>query len=48
MNIFKDDLGQEFARLKEKLDTGEPLSEHDLKIILLSVLREEDTNENKQ
>jgi hypothetical protein len=48
MDLFKDDLDQEFIRIKEKLERNDFLSESDLKIILLSVLREEDLNESKQ
>ncbi len=47
MDLFKDDLDQEFIRIKEKLDKNDLLTENDLKIILLSVLREEDLNESK-
>jgi hypothetical protein len=46
MNILKEDLNRELNSLKEKIHTSKLLSEEDLKIILLSVLDEEDLNED--
>jgi hypothetical protein len=47
MNILKEDLSRELTNIKEKLQTANLLSEEDLKIILLSILDEEDLNEAK-
>ena len=47
MNILKEDLNRELTNIKEKLQTANLLSEEDLKIILLSILDEEDLNEAK-
>jgi uncharacterized coiled-coil DUF342 family protein len=48
MDMLKEELNQEFSRIKEKLEKGSTLSEEDLKIILLSMLSEEDLHESKQ
>ena len=48
MNIQKEDFNRELNRIKEKLEKAINLNEEDLKIILLSVLNEEDLHESKQ
>jgi hypothetical protein len=47
MNIFQDDINKEFERIKNTLESGNPLSLEDLKIILLAELNEEDLHESK-
>jgi hypothetical protein len=47
MDMFKEDVNREFSRIKEKLEKTNPLNEEDLKIILLSLLAEEDLHEGK-
>ncbi len=47
MDILMDDINREFSRIKEKISKGTSLDEEDLKIILLSTLREEEQVENK-
>ena len=48
MDTQKDNFNFELARIKEKLNTATALNEEDLKIILLSILNDEDQNESKQ
>ncbi|MGZ3787436.1 MAG: hypothetical protein ACXVLQ_02870 [Bacteriovorax sp.] len=48
MDKFNDDINREFLRIKEKIENGSSLNEEDLKVILLSVLNEEDVHESKQ
>ena len=47
MDIQKEDITRELDRIKEKMNKSTPLCEEDLKIILLSVLAEEDHYEDK-
>jgi hypothetical protein len=47
MDILKDDLNREMTRIKEQLDKAAPMNEEDLKLILLSMLLEEDLHESK-
>lgn len=48
MNIFQDDITKEFERIRLLLSAGQPLTQEDLKIILLAELNEEDLHESKQ
>ena len=48
MDKFKEDINHELARVKEKIEKAAALSEEDLKIVLLSMLSEEDLHESKQ
>ncbi len=48
MNLLQDDLHKEFNRIKTMLESGQPLTDEDLKIILLAELNEEDLHESKQ
>ena len=48
MNIFQDDIKKEFDRIKKSMESGQPLTIEDLKIILLAELNEEDLHESKQ
>jgi hypothetical protein len=48
MDILKNELDRELFRIKQKIENKTPLSEEDLKIILLSTLHEEDLHESKQ
>lgn len=48
MDIQKEDFNRELNRIKEKIDKAAALNEEDLKIILLSLLSEEDLHESKQ
>lgn len=48
MNLFQDDIHQEFERIRKTLESGETLTLEDLKIILLAELNEEDLHESKQ
>ncbi len=48
MDMLKEDLNREFARIKDKIEKAIALTEEDLKIILLSKLSEEDLHESKQ
>ncbi|MDD4975214.1 MAG: hypothetical protein PHY93_12725 [Bacteriovorax sp.] len=48
MDILLDDINRELSRIKEKIDKATALNEEDLKIILLSMLNEEDLHESKQ
>ena len=47
MNIFQDDINKEFIRIKNTLESGNPLTLEDLKILLLAELNEEDLHESK-
>jgi len=48
MDILKKDLNRELNLIKEKIEKSNMMSEEDLKVILLSVLSEEDIHESKQ
>lgn len=48
MNAFKEDIIKEFDRIKKSLESNQPLSVEDLKIVLLKELIEEDLHESKQ
>ena len=48
MDIQKEDFNRELSRIKEKIESAKALTEDDLKIILLSMLSEEDLHESKQ
>ena len=48
MDLLKEDVNRELGRIKEKIEKSTPLNDEDLKIILLSMLGEEDQNESKQ
>ncbi|MBC7539854.1 MAG: hypothetical protein H7281_13615 [Bacteriovorax sp.] len=48
MDILKEDINRELNRIKEKIDKATALNEEDLKIVLLSMLNEEDLHESKQ
>ncbi len=48
MDMQKIDFNREISRIKHSLDNGTALSEEDIKIILLSVLSEEDLHESNQ
>jgi hypothetical protein len=47
MDLLQDDLNKEFDRIKNKIETSSLLSEEDLKIILINLLKEEEQIENK-
>lgn len=47
MDMLKQDLNREINRIKEQLDKAAPLNEEDMKVILLSMLLEEDSHEGK-
>jgi hypothetical protein len=47
MDLLKDDLNKEFDRIRTKIETSSLLSEEDLKIILINMLKEEEQSENK-
>ncbi len=46
MDIFKDEIIPEIDKIQKKLASNSALTEEDLKIILLSLLKDEDANEN--
>ena len=48
MDIFKDEINPELDKIQKKLAAQTPISEEDLKIILLGLLNEEDNHENGQ
>jgi hypothetical protein len=48
MDMQKIDFNREMSRIKHSLESGTTLSEEDLKIILLSLLNEEDLHESNQ
>ena len=48
MDIQKEDIARELDRINEKVSAATALNEDDLKIILLSMLSEEDLHESKQ
>ena len=48
MDIQKEDFNLELNRIKDKINKTTALNEEDLKIILLSILSDEDQNESKQ
>ena len=48
MDIQKEDFNLELNRIKDKISKSTILNEEDLKIILLSILSDEDQNESKQ
>ncbi len=47
MDLLQDDLNKEFDRIKNKIEASSLLSEEDLKIILINLLKEEEQSENK-
>lgn len=47
MDLLKDDLNKEFDRIRNKIESSDLLSEDDLKIILINLLKEEEQVENK-
>lgn len=47
MDTQKDNFNIELSRIKEKINKATTLNEEDLKIILLSILNDEDQNESK-
>lgn len=47
MDIFKDEITPEIVRIQNSLTAKVELTEEDLKLILLNILREEDINELK-
>jgi hypothetical protein len=47
MDMLKEDLNREINRIKEKLEKSTAMNEEDLKMILLSMLLEEDLHESK-
>jgi hypothetical protein len=47
MDLLQDDLSKEFDRIRTKIEASSLLSEEDLKIILISMLKEEEQSENK-
>lgn len=47
MDMLRDDLNRETIRIKEQLDKAAPMNEEDMKVILLSMLLEEDLHESK-
>jgi hypothetical protein len=47
MNIFQDELELKFNIIDGKLNSNEALSNEDLKILLLNLLKLEDANENE-
>jgi len=46
MDIFKDEIIPEIDKIQKKLAAGGELSEDEIKLILLSLLKDEDANEN--
>lgn len=48
MDIFKDEMTPEIEKLQKKLQSGNLLTEEDMKLILLGLLNEEDSHESKQ
>jgi hypothetical protein len=48
MDIFKDEISKELNKIDIKLKDGAVLNEDDLKIILLNLLEEEDSNERQE
>ncbi len=46
MDIFKDEIIPEIDKIQKKLASQGQLSEEEIKIILLSLLKDEDANEN--
>ena len=47
MDMLKEDLNRELNRIKDKLDQAISIEQEELKIILLSMLSEEDLHESK-
>lgn len=45
MDIFKDEINPELEKIQKKLSAQTPITEEDLKIILLGLLNEEDNHE---
>lgn len=45
MDMLKEDLNREINRIKEKLEKSTAMNEEDLKMVLLSMLLEEDLHE---
>jgi hypothetical protein len=48
MDIFKDEISQEINKVSKKIESSKDLDIEDLKMILLSLLNEEDSHERKQ
>ncbi len=48
MDMLKEDINRELSRIKDKIENSTAINEEDLKIILLSILSEEDLHESKQ
>lgn len=48
MNQFQEELNKEFERIRKLLESGNTLSQEDLKIILIAKLSEEDLHERQQ
>jgi hypothetical protein len=46
MDIFKDEIIPEIDKIQKKLAAQGQLSEEEIKIILLSLLKDEDAHEN--
>lgn len=46
MDMLKEDLNRELKRIKEQLEKAAQINEEDMKVILLSLLQEEDLNES--
>ena len=47
MDIFKDEITPEILRIQNALTAKSELTEEDIKLILLNILKEEDINELK-
>lgn len=47
MDMLKEDLEREISRIKDKLEKSTSMNEEDIKVVLLSVLLEEDLHESK-
>lgn len=47
MDMLKEDLNKELTRIKDKLEKSTTMNEEDLKVVLLSMLLEEDLHESK-
>lgn len=48
MDIFKDEMTPELNKIKDKLSSGSEINLEDMKLILLSLLDEEDSHESGQ
>jgi hypothetical protein len=47
MNLYKEEIELELSNIKKKIESSIPLTDEDLKIILLSKLSEEDFHEKR-